>query len=162
MILGQPGSGVEILGEDWNYTDDRWGETFACIDYTRARQPHVFLEQCFAFTQPNLTLESEREKYLSDHYEVLKPDNTFGNAGQIIVMAIRLADHSGKEIKIFELLGIGNTLLRVEMNIATDDASVLQKIYEEQAAGILDYVLQNMLEKSHLVHRRTATPLPPT
>jgi hypothetical protein len=83
MILDHPGDGVEILGEDWNYTNDRWGETYACIDYTRAREPHFFLEQCFAFTQPNLTLDSEREKLLTDNYEVLKPNNTFGNVGQI-------------------------------------------------------------------------------
>jgi O-acetylhomoserine/O-acetylserine sulfhydrylase-like pyridoxal-dependent enzyme len=162
MILDHPGDGVEILGEDWNYTNDRWGETYACIDYTRAREPHFFLEQCFAFTQPNLTLDSEREKLLTDNYEVLKPNNTFGNVGQISVMAIRLEDHSGKGVKIFELLGIENYLLRVEMKIATDDTSLLQRIYEEQAADIIDYVLQNMLEKSRLVPRPIATPLSPT
>lgn len=158
MILDQPGYGVDIIGDDWNYTNDRWGETFACIDYTREKEPHYFLEECFAFTQPNLTLDSEREKYLSDNYEVLRPNNTFGNVGQISVMAIRLEDNSGKRVKILELLGFEKYLLRVEMNITTDDTSVLQSIYEEQAAGIMDFVLQNMLEKSHLVPRPTATP----
>ena len=162
MILDQPGFGVEIVGEDWNYTNDRSGETYACIDYTRARQPHVFLEQCFTFTQPNLTLEGEREKLLSDNYEVLEPNNTFGDVAQISVMAIRFEDHSGKGVKIFELVGIENFLLRVEMNIATDDTSPLQRIYDEQAADIIDYVLQNMLEKSRLVPLPTATSWSPT
>ncbi len=158
VLLDQPGNRVEILGEDWNYTSDRWSETYACINYTREKEPHYFLEECFAFTQPNLTTESEREKYLSDNYEVLKPNNTFGNVGQISVMAIRLEDKSRKRVKIFEFLGIGNYLLRVEMNIATNDTSLLQNIYAEQAADILDYVLQNMLEKSRLVSSLTATP----
>jgi hypothetical protein len=162
MMLDQPGYGVEVLGEDWNYTNDRWGETFACIDYTRARQPHVLLEQCFSLTQPNLTLESEREKYLSDNYEVLVPGTTFDNVGQISLMAIRLENKSSKGVKILEFLAVQNYLLRVEMNLATDDTSPLQRFYEQEAADIIDYVLQNMLEKSRLVARPTVTPLPPT
>jgi hypothetical protein len=162
MILDQPGYGVEILGEAWNYTDDRWGERDACIDYTREKEPYLFFEECFAFTQPNLTFEGERDKLLSDNYEVLEPNNTFGNVGQINVMAIRLEDNSGKGVKFFELIGIDKYLLLVEMNMATEDTSPLQSIYEKEVADIINYALQNMLEKSHLISLPTATPLAPT
>jgi hypothetical protein len=145
MILEQPGYGVEILGEAWNYTNDRWGETYACIDYTRQKEPYLFFKECFAFTQPGLTVES-----------------AFGDVGQIVLMAIRLEVNSGKGVKYIELIGIQKYILRVEMNMATDDPSSLQAIYEEQAASIIDYVLQNMLEKSRLIPRPTATPLSPT
>ena len=48
------------------------------------------------------------------------------------------------------------------MNLATDDQTQLQAIYENQAANIINYVLQNGLEKSRLTPRPTATSLSPT
>jgi hypothetical protein len=162
MILGQPGYGVEIFGGKWNYTNDRWGETYACIDYTREKEPYLFFEQCFAMTQPDLTFESQRDAFLNDEYEVLVPGNTFNDVGQISLMAKRLEDNSTKFVKFFEIIGVENYILVVEMNFATDDQASLQTIYENQAAGIIDFALQNMLEKSRLVPRPTATPLSPT
>jgi hypothetical protein len=162
MILGQPGNGVEILGEKWNYTNDRWGESYACIDYTREKEPYLFFEQCFALTQPDLTFESQRDAFLNDDYEVLTPDNKFGDVGQISLMAKRLEDNSTKFVKFFEIIGAGKYILLVEMNFVTDDQTPLQAIYENQAASIIDYVLQNGLEKSRLIPRPTATPLSPT
>jgi hypothetical protein len=162
MILGQPGYGVEIFGEMWNYTNDRWGETYACIDYTREKEPYLFFEQCFAMTQPDLTFESQRDAFLNEAYEVLAPGNTFNDVGQISLMAKRLDDNSTKFVKFFEIIGVENYILLVEMNFVTDDQASLQTIYENQAAGIIDFALQNMLEKSRLVSRSTATPLSPT
>ena len=162
MILGQPGYGVEILGEDWNYTNDRWGDTYACIDYTREKEPYLFFEQCFAFTQPDLTFESQRDSFVNEDFETLEPNNAFGDVGQISLTAKRLEDNSTKFIKFFELIGVEEYILLVEMNMVTDETSPLQTIYEEQAANIINYVLQNMLEKSHLIPRPTATPLSPT
>jgi hypothetical protein len=162
MILGQPGYGVEILGESWNYTNDRWGDTYACIDYTREREPYLFFEECFAFTQPDLTFESQREAFVNDGFEALEPSNTFGDVGQISTLAKRLEVNSGTGVKFLELIGVDKNILLVEMNMATDDTSPLQNIYEEQAAKIINYALQNMLQKSHLVPRPTATPLSPT
>ena len=78
MILGQPFYGVEILGEDWNYTNDRWGDTYACIDYTREKEPYLFFEECFALTQPNLTFESQRDAIVNDGFETLEPNNLLG------------------------------------------------------------------------------------
>ena len=162
MILGQPGYGVEIMGEDWNYTNDRWGETYACISYTREKEPYLFFEQCFALTQPDLTFESQRDTFLNDGFESLEPSTTFGDVAQISLLAKRLEVNSGKGVKFFELIGVNKYLLLVEMNIATDDTSPLQSIYEKEAADIINYALQNMLGKSHLVALPTATPLSPT
>jgi hypothetical protein len=162
MILGQPGYGVEILGEDWNYTNDRWGDTYACIDYTREKEPYLFFEECFAFTQPNLTFESQRNAFLNDGFETLEPSNTFGDVGQISLMAKRQEDNSTKFIKFFEIIGVDKYILLVEMNMATDDTSPLQSIYEKEAADTINYALKNMLEKSHLIPLPTATPLSPT
>lgn len=162
MILGQPGYGVEIMGEDWNYTNDRWGETYACISYTREKEPYLFFEQCFALTQPDLTFESQRDAFLSDNFESLEPNNTFGDVGQISLMAKRQEDNSTKFVKFFELIGIEKYILLVEMNFTTDDQTPLQAIYENQVASTINYVLQNGLEKSRLIPRPTATPLSPT
>jgi len=162
MILGQPFDGVEILGEKWNYTNDRWGETYACISYTREKEPYLFFEQCFALTQPNLTFESQHDAFLNDSYETLTPNNTFGDVGQISLMAKRLEDNSTKFVKFFEIIGIEKYILLVEMNFATDDQTQLQAIYENQMATTIDYMFQNMLEKSRLIPRPTATPVSPT
>ncbi len=161
MILGLPGQHIEIMGETWNYTDYQWGETYACIDYTRKKEPYVFFEQCFTLTQPDLTFESQRDAVLNDNYKTLTPNNTFGEVGQISLMAKRLEDNSTKFVKFFEIIGIEKYVLLVEMNLATDDTSSLQNIYEEQAVDIIDYVLQSVLEKSRLIPRPTATPLSP-
>jgi hypothetical protein len=162
MILGQPGYGVEILGEYWSYTNDRWGDTYACIDYTRDTQPYLFFEECFAFTQPDLTFESQRDAILRAGFETLEPATTFGSVGQISLLANGFDDNSSTGVKFFELIGVDNYILLVEMNMVTDDTSPLQSIYEKEAADIINYALQNMLEKSHLVPLPTATPLSPT
>lgn len=161
MILDQPFSNVEILGEQWKYTNDRWGETYACISYTREREPYVFFEECFALTQPDLTFESQRDAFLNNDYKIITPNNTFGAVGQISLMAKRLDDNSTKFVKFFELMGIDEYILLVEMNVVTDDMSQLQHIYEDQAAETIEYALKNMLEKSRLIPRPTATPLSP-
>jgi len=162
MILGQPGYNIEILGETWNYADDNWGEAYGCIDYTRETGTYVFFEQCFAVTQENLTFETQRDVFLKKGgFDALVPGNTFGNAGQISLLGKRVEDNEKKYIKFFELLGVDNYILFVEMNIATTEDAPLQKIYEAQAADILDYILQNSLEKSRLIARPTATPLSP-
>lgn len=162
MILGLPGQHIEIMDKTWRYTDYRLGETYGCIDYTRENEPYVFFEQCFALTQPDLTFESQRDAFLNDNYEVLTPNNTFGEVGQISLMAKKLDDNSQKFVKFFEIIGIEKYILLVEMNLATDDNSPLQTIYEEQAVTTIDYVLQSMLEKSRLIPLPTSTPLSPT
>jgi len=162
MILEQPFYDVEILGETWTYANDRWGDTYGCISYTREKEPYLFFEECFALTQSDLTFESQRDAFLSDDYEVLTPSNSFGDVGQISLMAKRLKDNSTEFIKFFELIGIEEYILLVEMNAVTDDTSPLQVIYEDQAASVIDYALKNMLEKSRLITRPTATPLSPT
>lgn len=162
MMLAQPFYGIELLGEKWKYTNDRWGETYACMDYTREREPYLFFEQCFALTNPDLTFEIQRDAFLNDGFESLNPSNTFNDVGQTSLMAKRLKDGSTDFVKFFEIVGIEKYILLVEMNVATDDASQLQSIYEDHAAAVMDYVLQNMLERSRLVPRPTATPLSPT
>jgi hypothetical protein len=162
MILAQPGQSVEIRGETWNYTNDRWGETYACIDYTRENEPYLFFEQCFALTQPDLTFESQRDSFLNDGFEVLTPNNTFGDVGQISLMAKRMEDDSNKYIKFFEIFGTGEYIALVEMNFATEDPAPLQEIYHYYAADTIDYVLRDTLQKSRIIPRPTATPLSPT
>ena len=162
MLLGQPGYGVEILGEKWNYTKDHWEETFACIDYTREKEPYVFFEQCFSLIQPDITFESQRDAFLNNDFEILTPSSTFGEVGKISLLAKRIEDNSAKYIKFFEIIGTEKYMLLVEMNVATDDQALLQTIYENQVSNTIDYVLQNSLEKSRLIPRPTATPLSPS
>jgi hypothetical protein len=161
MILGQPGHSVEILGETWNYADDRWGETYGCIDYTRETGAHIYFEQCFALVDNTITFESQHTKFLEDDFEILTPKNTFGNIGQISLLGKRLVGNPKKTIEFFELIGTEKYILLVELYIETDENDPLQTIYEDQVADIIDYVLQNSLQKSRLIPRPTATPLSP-
>lgn len=160
MILGQPGSDVEILGERWNYTNDRWGETYGCIDYVREKGPNLFFEQCFAMVDDALTFDAVLDPFLENDFGSLIPNNTFGDIGQISLVGKNL-DGDPKTIEFFELIGTEKYILLVEMYVETDSDAPLQAIYESQAADIIDYVLQNSLHKSRILPKPTPTPLSP-
>src|SRR6266516_2610617 len=162
MVLAQPYFSVEILGEKWNYAGDNWGETYACIDYTREKEPSVFFEQCFGMVQEGLTFESELETFMQKDFETLIPKNTFNEVGQIALLAKRLEDSGKKFIKFLEIVGAGKYIVLVEMNVFTDEDALLPAMYEIQVAETIDYVLQKELEKSQILPRPTATPLSPT
>jgi hypothetical protein len=161
MILAQPPFSVEILGEKWNYEGDNWSDAYACIGYNRETGPAVFFEQCFGILQEGASFESQLEPFTQKDFETLVLKNTFNNVGQIALLAKRLEENGEKFVKFFEAVGTGKYILLVEMNVFTDDEVPLQTIYENQAAEIIDYVLQNGLEKSHILPRPTATPLSP-
>jgi hypothetical protein len=162
MILAQPFYSVDILGEKWNYTNDQWGENYACIDYTREKKPYVFFEECFGVAQEGLSVESQLDSFLKKDFETLAPQKTFGDLPKIGLVAKRLEENSEKFVKFFEIAGNEKYILLVEMNVTTADPAPLQKIYESQAADTIDYVLQRGLEKSHVIPPSTATPLSPT
>ena len=161
MILGQPPFSVEIEGEKWNYEGDNWGEAYGCIAYTRETGPTVFFEQCFGILQEGVSFESQLEPFTQKDFETLMPKNTFNKVGQIALLAKRLEDSGEKFVKFFEVVGTDKYILLVEMNVFTDDEAPLQTIYENQAAEIMDYVLKNGLEKSHILPPPTATALSP-
>lgn len=161
MILGQPGYDVEILGETWKYADDRWGETYACIDYVREREPYVFFEQCFAMIQEDLTFESQRDSFLSNGFETLVPTDTFEGVENISLLGKNLEDNAQKFVKFFEIVGVSEYIVLVEMNLVTVEEQNLQEFYEQNAADVVNYALRNSLEKSRLVALPTPTPLAP-
>lgn len=161
MILGQPGRGVEILGEKWNYANDRWGETYGCIDYERPTGTHIRFEQCFAQTDKDLTFESQQAQFLKNGFEVLEPNTNFGVAGQVTLLGKRLTGNSAKTIEYFELIGVGKYILLVELYIETEDSAPLQTVYKSQIAQIMDYTLENSLQKAHMIASPTPTPLSP-
>ena len=157
MILEQPFYSVEILGEIWNYTNDRWGESYACISYSRVQGTPIDFEQCFTLIYSDeVSFESQHDKFLEAGYEELTPQNTFSGAGQIALLGMRLENNV---IEYFEIIGIGDFVTLIELDIQIEDSSSLQTIYEKQVADIMDYVLQDSLQKSHLIPRPTATPL---
>ena len=139
MILAQPFMNVEILGEKWNYTDDRWGDAYACISYSREQDTYTWFEQCFTLIySKEVSFESQHDQFLTAGYEELTPQNTFGDTGQIALLGMRLENNV---IEFFEIIGIGDYVTLVELDIEMDDDSSLQSIYEEQVADIMDYVL---------------------
>jgi len=161
ILLAQPGYDVEILGETWNYKVDDLDDAFACNYFTKEKEPILSFNQCFALNQSDSAFEDLRDELLNNEFEVLIPDNKFGDVGQISLMASRVIVNSQKLVSFIELIGTDKYMLHVEMNVITDDTSPLQDIYEDRAASTIDYVLQNMLEKSRLIPRPTATPLSP-
>jgi hypothetical protein len=163
MILDQPFYDVEILGEMWSYTNDRWGDTYACISYSREQGASIEFEQCFTSVYSDeVSFESQRNQFLSAGFEELTPQSTFSDAGQIAVLGKRLSGNTNEVIEFFEIVGIGDYVTLVELYIEIDDSDTLQAIYEKQVADIMDYVLRDSLQKSHLILRPTATPLSPT
>jgi hypothetical protein len=163
MILDQPFNNVEILGEKWNYTNDRWGDTYACIRYSREKGTLIEFEQCFTLVyNETVSFESQRKLFLGDGFEELTPQNSFNDTGQIALLGKRLSGNANEVIEFFEIVGIGEYVTLIELYIEIDDSSTLQAIYEKQVAEIMDYVLQDSLQKSRLIPRSTATPLSPT
>jgi len=160
MILDQPFNNVEIFGEKWNYINDRWGDAYACISYSREQGTSIWFEQCFTLIySEEVSFENQHDQFLTAGYEELTPQNTFGDTGQIALLGMRLENNV---IEFFEIIGIGSYVTLVELDIEMDDDSSLQSVYEEQVADIMDYVLKDSLQKSHLIPRPTATPLSPT
>ena len=160
MILNRPFYSVEILGEQWNYVNDRWGDTYGCISYSQEIGTPKNFEQCFAVViNEAVSFEGQRDLFLGDGFETLKPQTFFGEIGQIALFGKRLTGDTKKVIEFFEIVGIGEYITLVELYIETDDDGTLQNIYENQVADIMDYVLQDSLHKSHLIPRPTATPL---
>ena len=163
MILDQPFYNVEILGEIWNYTNDRWGDAYACISYSREQGTSIEFEQCFTSVySEEVSFESQHDQFLSAGFEELTPQNTFGDASQVALLGKRLSGNTNEVIEFFEIVGIGDYVTLVELYVEIDDSDALQTIYEKQVADIIDYVLQDSLQKSHLIPRPTATPLSPT
>ncbi len=157
MILGQPGSSVEIFGETWNYSGDNWGEEFACINYTREGSDNMFFEQCFAVSQENQNFESVLEPFLTDGFERLEPKTRFEGIEQISLVG---KPEAKNKKHFFEILQSKGYILLVEMNFVTEDNAPLQIIYEKSAADIIDYALRDSLQKSHLIASPIATPIP--
>lgn len=163
MILGLPGQHIEITGEIWNYWNYDLGDTYGCMEYTRKTGTSIRFEQCFAVVDSDkISFESQRDMFLGDNFETLAPNNTFGDVGQISLMGKRLVGNPTKTIEFFEIIGVEEYVLLVELYIETENTDSLQAIYESELSDIMDYVLQNMLEKSRLIPLPTSTPLSPT
>ncbi len=160
MILDQPFYSVEILGEIWNYRNDRWGETYACISYAREGSPPIEFEQCFALVyDETVSFEAQYDRFMADGFEELKPQNTFGGTGQVALLGKRLSENENEVIEYFEIVGIGDYVSLVELYIEIEASEPLQAVYEEHAAGIMDHALRDSLQKSRLIPRPTPTPL---
>lgn len=163
MVLGLPGQHIKIMDETWNYWNYDLGDTYGCMEYTRKTGTPIHFEQCFAVVDSDqISFESQRDLFLGDNFETLVPNNTFGDVGQISLMGKRLVGNTKKTIEFFEIIGVEKYVLLVELYIETESTDSLQSIYESDLSDIMDYILQNMLEKSRLVTRPTATPLSPT
>jgi len=156
MILGQPGYSVEFFGKTWNYSGDNWGEQFACIDYTLEAEEYMFFEQCFALSQETQNFETVLAPFLTDGFEALEPKTTFEGVEKISLVGKKEAED---KIHLFQILGSHGYILLVEMNFVTKDTADLQTLYESSAADIIDYALQDSLQKSHLVAAPAPTPL---
>ena len=129
MILDQPFYDVEILGEIWNYTNDRWGDTYACISYSREQDTSIEFEQCFTSAcSDEVSFESQHNQFLSAGFEELTPQNTFGNASQVSLLGKRLSGDTNEVIEFFEIVGIGDYVTLVELYIEIDDSNALQAI----------------------------------
>lgn len=157
MLLNQPYYSVEIFGETWNYSRDNWGETYACIDYTREGSDNMFIEQCFAVSQEEQNFESILGPFVDDGFEELTPKSTFEGVEKNSLVA-KAEEENNKHY--FEIIESKGYILLVEMTFNSQENASLQTIYDNNAADIIDYVLHDSLLKSHLIASPPATPIP--
>ena len=158
MILAQPGTNVEILGQEWKYAGDNWGPEHACIDYVPVSgDSSTLLEQCFAMSREDRNFSTVLEPFITRGFENLQPKTEFAGVEQISLVA-KAEEENNKHF--FEILQSQGYILLVEMNYTTDDNGTLQEIYEKNLADIIDYVLTDSLQKAHLVAPPTPTPVP--
>ena len=85
-ILSQPGYGVELLGETWDYVTDRWGDSFACIKYENEEGIYTWFEQCFAFITPDTTFEGILAPFIENGYQEIIPQNDYAQTGKHILV----------------------------------------------------------------------------
>ena len=158
MILEQPGYNIEIFGEQWFYYTDNWGEAYACIRYQQDDYARFF-EQCFAIIDedvPTLTYDGVLEPILENGAEVLTPQTIFPSVDRISLSGKRQEDD---QVRFYEIVESKPYFLLVEMVVTVKEDYSLQKIYEEHAADVMDYVLLSSMQKSKVVPRPSPTPM---
>ena len=158
MILEQPGYNIEIFGERWFYYTDNWGEAYACIRYQQDDYARFF-EQCFAIIDedvPTLTYDGVLEPMLENGVEELKPQTIFPGIDRISLSGKQKED---EQIRFFEIVEAKPYFLLVEMVVTVKEDDPMQKIYEEHAADVMDYVLLSSMQKSKIAPRPSPTPI---
>ena len=160
MLLGQPGYNVEIFGEQWNYYNDDWGSMYACIRYQQNDYERYF-EQCFAIIDEDgwtLNYDGILVDMLSKGYEEITPSTTFPNTTRTSLSAKEVENN---QISFFEIVEAKPYFVVVEMYVTKTGNASLQKIYEEETADVMDYVLLSSLQKSQIAFAPSPTPMAP-
>jgi hypothetical protein len=156
MMLEQPGYAGDILGEEWEYYRDDWGEEYACISYQQNDYNRWF-EQCFTFLT-TYSYDEILEPFLENGYETIDPDNSLWDVSQTALVGKRDIE-SPDWVHFFQQIGTDKFLMLVEMTVTSQGNFPLQTVYETLAADVMDYVLLDMLVKSRAIPRPTPTPL---
>ena len=158
MILGQPGYGVDILGEQWDYYNDNWGEMYACIRYQQNDYERYF-EQCFGIIDddvPTLTYDGVLAGMLDNGFEEISPNTNFPDTDRISLSGKKKKEN---EVAFFEIVEAEPYFLLVEMYVTAEGDAPLQDIYEEYAAEVMDYVLLSSMQKSEIAPAAAPTPM---
>jgi len=155
-MLGQPGYAGVILGEEWEYYKDDWGEDFACISYQQ-NDFNRWFEQCFTFLT-TYSYDEIIDPFLENGYETIEPNNSLGDGGQTALVGKRDIENPDW-VHFFQQIGTDKFLMLVEMTVISQDNLPLQTVYETLAADVMEYVLLDMLVKSRAIPEPTPTPL---
>ncbi|MBT3240342.1 MAG: hypothetical protein HON98_10130 [Chloroflexi bacterium] len=156
-ILSQPGYGVELLGETWDYVTDRWGDSFACIKYENEEGIYTWFEQCFAFITPDTTFEGILAPFIENGYQEIIPQNDYSQTGKHILVG-KAEDYG---YHYLELLSTNDYLYLVEIGSEFDNSGSVQDFYLNNLYPINNLVIENMLHKSNIKNIEP-TPISPS
>ncbi len=160
MLLNQPYFSVEILGEQWDYYTDNWGEMYACIRYQQNDYERYF-EQCFAIINenvPTLTYDGILAGMLESGFEEITPKTVFPNTDRISLSGKKKEEN---QVAFFEIVEAEPYILLVEMYVTVEEDAPLQEIYEAYAADVMDYVLLAGMQKSRIAPAPSPMPMSP-
>jgi len=160
MLLNQPYFNVEILGEQWDYYTDNWGEMYACIRY-RQNDYKRYFEQCFGIineNMPTLTYDGVLAGMLESGFEEITPNTVFPNTDRISLSGKKEEEN---QVAFFEIVEAEPYILLVEMYVTAEEDAPLQEIYEAYAADVMDYVLLAGMQKSKIAPAPSPTPMSP-
>gem|GEM_PF-2712191 len=162
MLIGVSGEDAVLAGENWLYKKDRKDNTYACITYIKDEENSAWVEQCFIDAQLGIAIEDFFTPYIQDGYLPITPNNTFDDVGRVRIMAKYTEDEPTGFIRSIEIIDVNGYIFSAEMAMITDNTAELQELYNEKLAEIMNFLLQDSLQKAKFFPRPAPTPLSPS
>lgn len=160
LLIGEEGSSFEILGTKWDYFEDNFFiEDYACRLYSRKDGSDFYaIKQCNVLSQGTDNFENQVAKWINSGFETLTPKITTNKFDNISLLGKK---NTTAPYDYLVIIDADKYYMVINVLIAISDNSSLQSVYESHAAGIIDYVIENINQK-FLTVPLTGVNLPPS